>query len=207
MEKFKEIQQQYIPFLTEVLMVVGFLVSMTLVLSASTLFRLEEFSHKRCFTSTSLEMIPPIFDDLGASFGILDFRDSKLSFVIYYTIPNTELGIKRITIRGPLKIFGIGVPLTSGDIAITLCGGDISCSDMEAASCIDHGYGQNCGIVSHEILDFDQTTPDVEVCNECDFGETLHALQSTPQHYYLQIETYNHVNGAQRGTLDKICPL
>lgn len=93
--------------------------------------------------------------------GRIEFGSLNLHFELEYNIPNGTL--EKVMISGPLKL---GIAAGPPDSAITLCGGDLPCIDIEHNTCKRESTDENplplnCARLAGTINRLDSTTPDV----------------------------------------------
>ena len=215
-EKLITKNKPYVPFYTELIIFFTFLTFLSLSIAISTIIRLDQFGTKKCFSATTSsqqeqQIQPQEMSYLGLTNGMLEINKYSIYWKIEYFLPPSEGIIERIIIKGPFDNFGIGVDSYINTVALTICGGEISCSDMEILTCHNNNLPSNCGIISGMRYSLDISTPDIPI-NANDGGGTddditdlIQKLKNHSSLFYISIETTNHPTGAQRANINSIC--
>ena len=198
----------FVPFFTELILLLTVLVVISLVVSISGIILFYQIGDIRCFTSSALMLIPPKSEYMGTTNGKLEFGPFAAYWDMHYYLPEAEGSIIRITINGPLEDFGMAADPVTDVIALTICGGEVSCADMEASTCMNEHLHGGCGLIAGKRDKLDDMTPDIPIPGgSTEIGKLMRELKENPELFYLNIETTAHPNGAQRASLGSVCKI
>lgn len=124
----------------------------------------------------------------------LDLHSGRLEFEIVYALAANST-LSRVLLRGPRRAKDgtllVDVDTGLAPIALTLCGGEVSCAAREQQSCLNKGQNEQCGRFGAKLIRLDTTTPDrLEVPNPTRaFHQLLDALKRGPQSFYYTIDS------------------
>lgn len=112
--------------------------------------------------------------------------DVGSSTVLYYSLRYELPGDSAtlLQILGPYRI-----PGDPDSAAITLCGGDVTCAQLEDATCLDAGLPAGCGLIKGEIRRLDMTIPDVPIEPMGTLKNTVHDVRNFPEDYRFLLQT------------------
>lgn len=123
-----------------------------------------------------------ILEDNYTFAGHIELGGASVHWDLIYNIPGGEL--EHVSIRGPLKR---GIAAGPPDFALTLCGGDLPCSSVEAHTCLKehpHTNISDCARLAATAEQLDTTSPDAGT----KIHRTLSEIAEHPNLYIIVVE-------------------
>lgn len=193
------------PTFTGAVLATAFVLAIALMLSVISLINTQHLSSIRCSLASGIGLQPPVVGDLGSSIVKIALGSTYMHYRVSYRIPAAEGAIESVYVRGPLAAFGVDAS-PDAPVALTLCGGEVSCADREATTCTTEGLGGNCGELAGMAVALDTVTPDVPVRPNGRLSHLTSLMLDRPELFYIEVSTTSNVP-AHRAPLGAICPL
>jgi len=188
-------------FYTSGMIVTFFVLIFAIMLSIAALFRVEQLDNVRCWAATGEQ-----FDDgytsilLSTGFGV--GGNGFIDFAVEYGLPASEGAILQVLLQGPLTL---GVDPAPIPTALTICGGTVSCVDLETETCLRENLPAGCGRIANRARSLDVGDTPVEPGGR--IVQLSTALEEEPQRFRILVSSTNTPNGLQQAYIGAVCKL